>query len=53
MPAKLPPVLALPKAAALREKTASSRLSLKEEINRFCLEEEKEEQRDLVIHIAN
>ena len=53
VPAKLPPVLALPKAAALREKTASSRLSLKEEINRFCLEEEKEEQRDLVIHIAN
>ena len=33
VPAKLPTVIALPKAAALREETASSRLSHKEEIN--------------------
>ena len=33
MPIELPLILALPKATALREETASSRLSLKKEIN--------------------
>ena len=43
VPAELPPVLALPEAAASREETASSCLSLEEEIDQFHLEEEIEE----------
>ena len=35
MPIELPPILALPEAVALREETASSRLSLDEEIDQF------------------
>ena len=53
IPVELPPVLALPEATALREETASSRLSLEEEIDRFRLEKEKEEQGDLIIHISD
>ena len=48
MPAELSPILALPKAVALREETASSRLSLEEEINQFQLEEEEEVRADPV-----
>ena len=53
MPVELPPILALPEAAAPREEIASSRLSLEEEINQFQLEEEREEQEDPVIHISD
>ena len=48
MPAELSPILALPKAVALREETASSRLSLEEEIDQFQLEEEEEVRADPV-----
>ena len=52
-PVELPFHCALPEAAASREETASSHLSLKEEIDQFPLEEEKEEQGAPVIHISN
>ena len=52
-PIELPLHRALPKAAAPREKTASSRLSLEEEIDQFWLKEEKEEQGAPVIHILD
>ena len=59
MPVKLPPILALPEAAAPREEIASSCLSLEEEIDQFHLERERErerereEQRDPVINISD
>jgi len=53
VPIELPPQLSLPEAAAPREETASSRLSLEEEIDQFQLKEEKEDQWDLVIHISD
>jgi len=40
---ELPPQLALPKEAALREETASLHLLLEEEIDQFQLKEEREE----------
>ena len=43
MPAELPPVLAFLEAAASREETTSSCLSLEVEIDQFHLEEEIEE----------
>ena len=52
-PIELPFHRALPEVATLREETTSSRLSLKEEIDKFQLEEEKEEQGAPVIHISN
>ena len=39
--------------AAPREETASSRLSLKAEIDQFHLEEDREEQGESVIHLPN
>ena len=48
VPVELPPTLALPKVMASREETASSRLSLEEEIDQFKLEEEGEVQADHV-----
>ena len=42
MPLELPPTLALPEAAILREETASLRFSLEEEMDKFKLEEEGE-----------
>ena len=39
--AELPPPLALPEATTPKEETASSRLSLEEEIDQFQLEEEE------------
>ena len=53
MPVELPPQLVLLEAVAPREETTSSRLSLKEEIDQFQLEEEREEQGDPVIHISD
>ena len=53
VPIELPPQLALPEAAAPRGETASLCLSFDEEIDQFQLEEEREEQRDLVIHISD
>ena len=53
VPVELPPQLAFPEVAAPREEIASSRLSLEEEIDQFRLEEEREEQGDLVIHISD
>ena len=50
---ELPSQCAFLKAVALREETASSRLSLEEEINQFQLEEEREEQGDPIIHIPD
>ena len=44
VPIELPSQRALPEAAAPREETASSRISLKEEIDQFQLEEEEEVQ---------
>ena len=52
-PIELPLHHALPKATAPREETASSRLSLEEEIDQFQLEEEKEEQGAPIIHVSN
>lgn len=40
-------------AAVPREETASSCLSLEEEIDQFQLEEEKEEQDELVIQVSD
>ena len=48
MPVELPPILALLEAATSREEIASSRLSLKKEIDQFKLEEEGEIRVDLV-----
>ena len=48
MPAELSPILALPEAVASKEETASSRLSLEEEIDQFQLEEEEEVRADPV-----
>ena len=45
---KLPPILALPEVVAPREETASSRLSLEEEIDQFQLKKEGEVRVDLV-----
>ena len=53
MPVELPPQLALPEVTTLGEETASSHLSLKEEINQFQLEEEREERGDPIIHISD
>ena len=53
MPIELPPILALPEAVALREETASSRLSLDEEIDQFRLEEEEEEVRANPVEILD
>ena len=53
MPVELPPQLALLEAAAPREETSSSCLSLEEEIDQFQLEEEREEQGNPVIHISD
>jgi len=39
--------------AAPREETASSHLSLKAEIDQFHLEEDREEQREPIIHLLN
>ena len=41
MPVELPPILALPEVATPREETASSHLSLEEEIDQFQLKEER------------
>ena len=48
MPVELPPILALLEAAAPRKETASSCLSLDEEIDQFQLEEKGEVRADLV-----
>ena len=50
---ELPLHRALPRAAASREETNSSRLSLEEEIDQFRLEEENEEQGAPVIPISD
>ena len=49
MQVKLPSHRSPCEEAVLREKTASSRLSLGEEIDQFRLEEEREEQGEPVI----
>ena len=53
MPVGIPLVPTLPEAVAPREETASSRLSLEEEIDQFYLEEEKEDRGVQVIPISN
>lgn len=53
MPVELPPLLALPKAAASREETASLRLSLEEEIDQFQVEKERKEKGNPIIHILD
>ena len=53
VPVKLPSQRTLPKTMALREETASSRLSLEEEIDQFQLKEERKEKGDPVICISD
>ena len=53
VPAEIPLVPTFPEAAALRKEIASSRLSLKEDIDQFYLEEEKEDRGKQVIPISN
>ena len=50
---KLPLHRALPEVVAPTEETASSHLSLDEEIDQFQLEEEKEEQEAHIIHVSD
>ena len=44
VPIEMPPILALPETTTPREETASSHLSLEEEIYQFQLKEEREKQ---------